>query len=988
MHAQPPQHFDSETMGANHIKKTIQMERIEGRLSGEGLNSETRSKLEARLALLKKRTAARGERPGLTLRLADIDLKLEAIEAQRARLEQHKARLEARLAGEPHENEATAEKGDDPEAATPFPRLSHRLAKVEANLATATDPGLRGVLQNRANRLKRQLARKQQQVGGNGTMNRRDFPNLTQRLNRVLARLETVQDEDKRVQLGEKKAFLEMKILQKSLRKERKNCGGDNLAERAQELLGAGGPEAGEGVLGGATQEKNKGQQNEDMAVVPVEATAGMHPRRAKQKQRLIKMEAKARANKNPKALARVALQQVYVAYYPSHVNYVPLFDKGLLTQRAALRAQALKLAADRVSADDDGVDWIAEDMYEHLPEKWSLDDEIAMFEGGKENKFNENVTSATPHNVNQQQVGGNSNVNRRDFPRLTQRLNHVHARLETVKDEGKRTQLERKKAFLEMKILQKSLHKERKNCGGDNLAKRAQEPFGAGEPETAEGREGVPEEATQEKNKDQRNEDIVVVPAVTTGMQPRRAKQKQRLIKMEAKARANKNPKALARIALQQVYVAYYPSDVDYVPLFDEGLSIQRAAIRAQALKLAAIRVSANDGVDWIAEDMFAHLPEKWSLEDEIAMFGGGNENKPNKRGLDAAPHDGAQQQVGGNGNRRDFPHLTHRLNRVLARLETVKNEGKRMQLEKRKSFLETKILQKSLHKERKNCGGDNFVKCNQELSGAGGPETAEGVFGGSTQERDKNQNNQDMVIVPMTTDMHPRRAKQKQRLINMEKQARANKNPKALARVALQQVYVAYYPNHVDYVPLFDKDLLTQRAALRAQVLKLAAIPSADDGVDWIAEDMYEHLPKKWSLEDEIATFGGGKQTKSIEEGTIVALHDDEVKIAGDFVQLHLAEPPPGTSKKCMGTKLLDAEAGVGGDFVQLEPAEPPPQKSSDKGTDTKLHDTEVGVGGDFVQLHLVESLPETSKKDTGTKLSDAEASVGGDFVQLHLE
>merc|ERR1719343_1328026 len=231
------------------------------------------------------------------------------------------------------------------------------------------------------------------------------------------------------------------------------------------------------------------------------------------------------------------------------------------------------------------------------------------------------------------------------------------------------------------------SLHKERKNCGGDNFVKCNQELLGAGGLETTEGVFGG---STQERDKDQNNQDMVIVP-LTTDMHPHRAKQKQRLIKMEAKARANKNPKALARIALQQVYVAYYPSDIDYVPLFDEGLSIQRAAIRAQALKLAAIRVSANDGVDWIAEDMYERLPEKWSLEDEIAMFGGGNENKSNKRGLVAAPHDGAQQQVGGNGNRRDFPHLTHRLNRVLARLETVKDEGKRMQLEKRKSFLET---------------------------------------------------------------------------------------------------------------------------------------------------------------------------------------------------------------------------------------------------------------------------------------------------------
>lgn len=59
---------------------------------------------------------------------------------------------------------------ESPKAAAPFPRLTNRLALVEAKLATATDPALRRVLEDRQDRLQRQLARKiqkrQPQVGG------------------------------------------------------------------------------------------------------------------------------------------------------------------------------------------------------------------------------------------------------------------------------------------------------------------------------------------------------------------------------------------------------------------------------------------------------------------------------------------------------------------------------------------------------------------------------------------------------------------------------------------------------------------------------------------------------------------------------------------------------------------------------------------------------------------------------------------------------
>ena len=92
-------------------------------------------------------------------------------------------------------------------------------------------------------------------------------------------------------------------------------------------------------------------------------------------------------------------------------------------------------------------------------------------------------------------------------------------------------------------------------------------------------------------------------------------------------------------------------------------------------------------------------------------------------------------------------------------------------------------------------------------------------------------------------------------------EEQARRNGNEEALNRIALQQVYVGHYPeSEHEYVPLFDNPngpiILAKRAALREQALLLA---QSQANKDWITTDMYQRLPQTWSLEDEIAMFGG---------------------------------------------------------------------------------------------------------------------------------
>lgn len=385
-------------MGMN--RKIVRMKRVEGRLSKEGLSDKARARLEARLGSLKNDTA---------------------------------------------------------KAAAPFPRLASRLARVEAELEAATDnPALRGDLEKRRDRLRRRLAikrRKAKQRGAGGGDGGKDkFPKLANRLRRVLARLETVEDEGERAQLEERRAFLEKRIRQKSLRKDGKRCARGNLADRTRELLeekkaeiafqlegmvqgdedpgekvtGDAAPvpatatgvrrgkiSAGEnlvestgkpfeeqaggvalqlaGTIQGKGDEGPEEQDTDDATAVPT-AAAEMHPRRADQKKRLIEMEKQARGNNRQKQLALIALQQVYVAHFPDDTEYVPLFDiggEGLSVQRAALRRRALESALGGAVSGQGVADWIAEDMYGRLPREWSLDDEIAMFGGGGGSKQN-----------------------------------------------------------------------------------------------------------------------------------------------------------------------------------------------------------------------------------------------------------------------------------------------------------------------------------------------------------------------------------------------------------------------------------------------------------------------------------------------------------------------------------------------------------------------------------------------------------------------
>ena len=81
-------------------------------------------------------------------------------------------------------------------------------------------------------------------------------------------------------------------------------------------------------------------------------------------------------------------------------------------------------------------------------------------------------------------------------------------------------------------------------------------------------------------------------------------------------------------------------------------------------------------------------------------------------------------------------------------------------------------------------------------------------------------------------------------------------------LQRIALDQVYVAYFPHDIKYRPLFSngvrkvdvKKNLVRRAKTRSRILKNL---NSESKVTWISEDQYQRLPKEWTVEMEQSTF-----------------------------------------------------------------------------------------------------------------------------------
>jgi rRNA-processing protein Efg1 len=110
------------------------------------------------------------------------------------------------------------------------------------------------------------------------------------------------------------------------------------------------------------------------------------------------------------------------------------------------------------------------------------------------------------------------------------------------------------------------------------------------------------------------------------------------RLVRMEKQIKSSSNDeRELFKIALDQVYVAHFPKDIKYLPLFkkgnersiDEGKALfRRAVTRNRIFK----ELSSYPRVNWISEEQYSRLPNAWSIQLEQEVFGGRKKSDTDK--------------------------------------------------------------------------------------------------------------------------------------------------------------------------------------------------------------------------------------------------------------------------------------------------------------------------------------------------------------------
>ena len=103
----------------------------------------------------------------------------------------------------------------------------------------------------------------------------------------------------------------------------------------------------------------------------------------------------------------------------------------------------------------------------------------------------------------------------------------------------------------------------------------------------------------------------------------------RQRLTRLEKKARQNADKAELYKVALDQVYVAHHPSDVKYIPLFTKGqqrVVDQSRQLLKRAITRKRILKEISTTKTWVSDDLYKLLPlqKEWTIQDEEQIFGG----------------------------------------------------------------------------------------------------------------------------------------------------------------------------------------------------------------------------------------------------------------------------------------------------------------------------------------------------------------------------
>lgn len=102
---------------------------------------------------------------------------------------------------------------------------------------------------------------------------------------------------------------------------------------------------------------------------------------------------------------------------------------------------------------------------------------------------------------------------------------------------------------------------------------------------------------------------------------------ERQRLTRMEKSVRKKKgdHSQELLQIAMDQIYVAHYPLQKPYRPLFkNKQRWLHHSVSRAQLRHTIAqdIKEKKVERVNWISEEQYARVPAEWSVTNEVDVF------------------------------------------------------------------------------------------------------------------------------------------------------------------------------------------------------------------------------------------------------------------------------------------------------------------------------------------------------------------------------